>query len=139
MGKRFKQLIKLQSEQTTLIERELTICRIAEWNFVKNKYFYESQTEGFNVTYTEERGAFCLGGNMLWKFKVMDRSDSVIGVCRSEKEAEEILADFGDTKIEYNEAEEMWTIKRGNITAICDATVIKHSYPYVSGEGEEDE
>lgn len=145
MEKRFKQLIKLQLENTDLIERELLICRLARIRSDKYQESYESKLYGFAVTYTEEKGVFVYEKKKLSKLKVLNRSRTLIGKYNSKKEAKEILAELGDTKIEYNEDERMWIVKKANIEAVLygadSGEIIECSYPYLPEveEGEENE
>lgn len=133
----FEQLIKRQNEQTALVERELIFCRVIRMRNILN------EACRYIVSCTEEKGIFVCEKNKLSKFKMLNRSKSVIGEFSSKKEAEEKLVEYGNTKFEYNEDEGMWTIKRGNIEAVLSETkfgraIIEHSYPALPEE-EEDE
>ena len=134
MEKIFEQLIKRQNEQTALVERELIFCRVIRMRNRLNEACIR-----YIVSCTEEKGIFVCEKNKLSKFKMLNRSKYVIGEFSSKKEAEEKLAEYGNTKFEYNEDEGMWTIKRGNIQAVLSETkfgrpIIELSYPALPEE-----
>ena len=139
---KFALSIKKYFENKAIIQRELTICRLA---IIRDMFeeSYESQLYRFAVTYTEEKGVFGYEKEKFIKFKVLNRSRTLIGEYNSKKEAKEILAELGNTKIEYNEDERMWIVKRVNIEAVSyganEGVIIECSYPAFPEEEDEEE